>query len=143
MGADVGLGRKPDVRVVSKIDLNSERDPHPNPPPEYQGRGQEEGAGVVRVSAESGVGLDVLREELGRVAFGSDVAGASLALTGRHVQLLMEARGALERAAGVGGSLELVAAELRGGLDALGGILGVVTPDDVLGRVFATFCVGK
>jgi len=38
---------------------------------------------------------------------------------------------------------ELVAAHLRAGLDALGSIGGSVTPDDVIGLVFARFCVGK
>jgi tRNA modification GTPase len=38
---------------------------------------------------------------------------------------------------------ELVAATLRAALDDLGRLAGNVTPDDVLGRVFATFCVGK
>jgi tRNA modification GTPase len=32
---------------------------------------------------------------------------------------------------------------LRGALDALGQILGVVTPDDILGKVFSKFCIGK
>jgi tRNA U34 5-carboxymethylaminomethyl modifying GTPase MnmE/TrmE len=36
-----------------------------------------------------------------------------------------------------------VAAHLRAGLDALGTIGGSVTPDDVIGLVFARFCVGK
>lgn len=40
-------------------------------------------------------------------------------------------------------SPELVAAGLRNALDALGELTGQITPDDVLGRVFATFCVGK
>jgi len=38
---------------------------------------------------------------------------------------------------------ELVANGLRDALDALGELTGHITPDDVLGRVFATFCVGK
>ena len=38
---------------------------------------------------------------------------------------------------------ELIAIGLRDALDALGELIGEVTPDDVLGRVFATFCVGK
>lgn len=38
---------------------------------------------------------------------------------------------------------ELVASGLRDALDALGELTGEITPDDVLGRVFATFCVGK
>ena len=38
---------------------------------------------------------------------------------------------------------ELVALGLRDALDALGELIGEISPDDVLGRVFATFCVGK
>ena len=38
---------------------------------------------------------------------------------------------------------ELVAIGLRASLDALGELIGEISPDDVLGRVFATFCVGK
>lgn len=38
---------------------------------------------------------------------------------------------------------ELVASGLRDALDALGELTGQITPDDVLGRVFSTFCVGK
>ena len=38
---------------------------------------------------------------------------------------------------------ELVALGLRSALDALGELIGEISPDDVLGRVFATFCVGK
>ncbi|MHA7813550.1 MAG: tRNA modification GTPase [Phycisphaerales bacterium] len=38
---------------------------------------------------------------------------------------------------------EIVAFGLRGALDALGELVGEVSPDDVIGRVFATFCVGK
>jgi tRNA modification GTPase len=37
----------------------------------------------------------------------------------------------------------LIAAELREALDALGAILGQITPDDVLGRIFSSFCIGK
>jgi len=39
--------------------------------------------------------------------------------------------------------VELIADTLRGTLDALGALGGEMTPDDVLGRVFATFCIGK
>lgn len=38
---------------------------------------------------------------------------------------------------------ELIAAELRLALDHLGGLTGTVTPDDVIGRIFQTFCIGK
>ncbi len=38
---------------------------------------------------------------------------------------------------------ELIAAGLRMALDDLAGLAGDLTPDDILGRIFATFCVGK
>ena len=38
---------------------------------------------------------------------------------------------------------ELLAAELRGGLDQLGQIVGTVYTDDVLDRIFGRFCIGK
>jgi tRNA modification GTPase len=41
------------------------------------------------------------------------------------------------------GVLELAAEALRGGHDALGEITGRVAPDDLLGHIFSTFCIGK
>lgn len=38
---------------------------------------------------------------------------------------------------------ELIAHDLRDALDAIGAITGKVTPDDVIGRIFAGFCIGK
>ncbi|MGP1310536.1 MAG: GTPase, partial [Phycisphaerales bacterium] len=38
---------------------------------------------------------------------------------------------------------ELVAAALRHALDALGDVVGDISPDDVLGRIFSSFCIGK
>jgi tRNA modification GTPase len=38
---------------------------------------------------------------------------------------------------------ELLAMDLRDALDQLGSILGQVTTDDLLGRIFSTFCIGK
>ena len=38
---------------------------------------------------------------------------------------------------------ELIAAELRGALDALGDLLGATSADDVLDRIFSQFCIGK
>jgi len=38
---------------------------------------------------------------------------------------------------------ELVALGLREALDAMGELVGEISPDDVIGRVFASFCVGK
>ena len=100
------------------------------------------------VSAHTGTGLDVLRERLDAVVFGSArAAGAdALALNARHLRSIADARTAIARAAeavATSAGAELVALELREALDAVGQVLGRVTPDDVLGRIFATFCIGK
>jgi tRNA modification GTPase len=104
------------------------------------------GAGL-SVSALSGTGMDDLRRELDRVAFGGDSdAAASLALNARHVAAVERAIDSLkvarENLSGNPGE-ELIALDLREALDALGSIAGQITPDDVLGRIFATFCIGK
>ena len=120
------LPREADLVLVSKIDLAI----HPE--------------GVLGVSAKSGSGLEAVRERLDDLAFGASSVGSTLALNLRHTGAIMDARESLARARSAAqGSAELIAADLRTALDALGGILGQVTPDDVLGHVFATFCVGK
>ena len=122
------LPRDPDVTVITKGDLGVA----PRRPP---GRNRV-------VSAMTGMGLGELRDDLDDLAHGRD-AGDRLALTARHAAALSEAAAALDRAAGVAGDAELLAHDLRCALDAVGCVAGVVTPDDVLGRVFAGFCVGK
>jgi len=55
-----------------------------------------------------------------------------------------DAREALRRACGrVSDGPELLALEIREALDALGQILGRLSPDDLLGRIFSSFCIGK
>jgi tRNA modification GTPase len=64
----------------------------------------------------------------------------------RHRELLEDARGCLVRARGAAEAdlgHELVAFDLRRGLDALGGLTGAVTTDAVLERIFGEFCIGK
>jgi tRNA modification GTPase len=125
---DVPLARTPDLRVFTKTDLLETAHIADN---------------SISVSAKTGHGMDPLRNTLDSIAFGSDSAGAALALTSRHLQSLSEAITVLVRARGVLDSLELLAAELREALDCLGQILGIVSPDDILGKIFSKFCIGK
>jgi tRNA modification GTPase len=127
------LQRQPDLVVLSKADLV--REP---PPPDGD---------MFSVSAATGHNLDLLRNRLDRAAFGDSAGGgaSALALNSRHVQCIQDARAALHRAADRpnAAGAELVALELRDALDGLGNVLGRVTPDDLLGRIFSTFCIGK
>jgi tRNA modification GTPase len=93
--------------------------------------------------------MDALREAMDRLAFGDSGGGGGggvFALNARHRHSIGEAREALARAreaARSSAGAEVIALELREALDGLGRVLGRVTPDDVLGRVFASFCIGK
>jgi tRNA modification GTPase len=125
----IDVSRKADLVVENKIDLVGEKCASDD---------------AICISAATGKNLDLLRNDLDRLAFG-DSGGGTLALTARHLSAIDESRRALDRAANLGPDfpLELLAAEFRAALDALGQILGVVTPDDVLGRIFSSFCIGK
>jgi tRNA modification GTPase len=97
------------------------------------------------VSAVTGRGVDELRgviaERLARRAV--SLAGDAVALLTRHESALRAAVTDLEQTLQCLDESELVAASMRSALDALGALAGEVTPDDVLGRIFASFCVGK
>jgi tRNA modification GTPase len=101
--------------------------------------------GVV-ISATTGFGLDELRTRLKeRAGYEQGGTGAFSART-RHVEALGRARGHFERARDMlaaRSSFELVAEELRLGHDALGEITGAVSSDDLLGKIFGSFCIGK
>ncbi len=100
-------------------------------------------AEAVRVSARTGAGLGDLRRALARAAGeGQEARGAAFRVTLRQLSLLREAAAALGRAAGAPG-LEFAALDLRGALDALGGITGRVVDEDLLDRIFGKFCLGK
>ena len=98
------------------------------------------------LSAGTGAGLDGLRQHLKDcIGFHPSPAGALSART-RHIDALRRAREHVETAhellttrhAG-----ELVAQELRDAHRALGEITGEVSSDDLLGRIFSSFCIGK
>jgi len=51
--------------------------------------------------------------------------------------------GAAIKALGEGISPEFVAEELRGAMDAVGEVVGRADTEELLGKIFATFCIGK
>jgi tRNA modification GTPase len=104
-----------------------------------------EGRLDVAVSARTGQAMELLKARLDAICFGESSTAASLALNLRHIRGIEDTRLTLGRALSQLPSVrpELLALELREAIDALGGILGRVTPDDLLGRIFAGFCIGK
>lgn len=125
----------PRTLVLNKIDrLGREPRIEPGEPPR------------VHLSAASGAGLDLLRSHL-KDCVGFHAAGAGvLSARARHVEALRRARAHVEEAhrllterhAG-----ELVAQELTDAQKALGEITGEVTSEELLGRIFGSFCIGK
>jgi tRNA modification GTPase len=57
--------------------------------------------------------------------------------------MLLAEAGAELAAARAEAAPELVAARLRSALDRLGEVSGAIPPDEVLGRIFSRFCIGK
>lgn len=105
--------------------------------------------GSVRVSVESGAGLDRLREMLPGLVYASVVqAGAEVPVLTRrrHARALESAISEVEafrRGLEEGLPAEIAATHLRAAEGALEELLGIVSPDDVLDVVFREFCIGK
>jgi tRNA modification GTPase len=121
--------------VMNKIDLLGQSPGlEPGPPPR------------VAVAVKTGAGLRQLREHLKACAGYVVDSTGSLSARRRHLDALARARRHVEEAcrhlserrAG-----ELVAQEFRDAQRALGEITGEVTNEDLLGRIFGSFCIGK
>ena len=122
----------PVVRVTTKQDLAT------RPPPDG-----------LPVSVVTGVGLDALRARLAETAFGRLLALGDVepvVTRARHRTALERALGEVEAFSAArerGVDAAATATHLRAAVGALDDLIGVVTPDDVLDRLFASFCVGK
>lgn len=100
----------------------------------------------LHVSAASGQGIDLLREHLKECVGYLGAGAGTLSARRRHLDALARAsrhlaeamRQLTEHRAG-----ELMAEELRQAQQSLGEITGEFTSDDLLGRIFASFCIGK
>jgi len=100
---------------------------------------------AVYVSAKTGAGIDALRVELKqRLGLQTQTEGLFSARR-RHIVALEQAQGFLIAAVewATVKQDELLAEELRQAQQALGAITGAFSADDLLGRIFSTFCIGK
>jgi tRNA modification GTPase len=125
IGRSIAVGNKVDLRVAAAL-------------PD----------GALRVSARTREGVAQLRDRILTVirpdGDGSQEAGFITSI--RHEQLLRESIEALdstERAVHVGIPHEMLLLDLYAALTPIDAITGATTADDILHRIFSTFCIGK
>ena len=134
------LARMPErlqrITVHNKIDLLAQA---PERHPESDGI-------AISLSAKANLGIDLLRQELLRIAGWHQTEDVFIARE-RHLRALASAQGHVAAARAIVESgfpaLELFAEELRLAQQALGEITGEFTADDLLGVIFSRFCIGK
>ena len=108
---------------------------------------KDEDVSIIPISAKTGTGIQELRSTL--AASQHDLLGDSdttLVTNQRHAQALRDAHTSLLRvreglAAGL--PTDLAAQDIREALYHLGSIIGEISTDEVLGNIFANFCIGK
>jgi len=123
--------------VCNKIDLLGQ-------PPQL--KEQSNGHCQIALSAATGAGIDLLRQHLKKIMGLQQTAENTFSARRRHLQALEQALQHLLQAeqqlvnyhAG-----ELMADELRMAQQYLGEITGQFSADDLLGRIFSSFCIGK
>lgn len=129
-----GLQLKHALLVLNKSDLSE----HPS----------WNGVEAVRLSCLTGDGSDILGETIEARVLGGQASARdwSVAINARHQACLETARkyaDAARQAFTDGLSSEFVAEELRAALNAVGDVVGRVDTEDLLGKIFSTFCIGK
>jgi tRNA modification GTPase len=102
----------------------------------------------VKFSCQEKSGLEELNQAIwDRVMGGAvKVDDVRVAINARHQACLQNAKQLLEtgrRSLEDGKSPEFVSIELRGALDAVGEVVGKLDTEDLLGKIFSEFCIGK
>jgi tRNA modification GTPase len=136
------LGDRPVLILRTMSDLHEDRG-------RVEGIGWGDTGGVVSISTASGSGLQELKDHLPSLVYGGLVrmgAESPVLTRERHARGVGTAieclRGFLDALAG-GVPAEMASTHLRPAETALEELLGVISTDDVLDRVFSDFCVGK
>jgi tRNA modification GTPase len=128
------LTGRPHLRVANKVDLLPER----TAPAE---------ATLIRTSALTGEGLDGLRSAiLAQLGATGSIADTGALNNLRQQEAVSAALASLRAAASANAASlphELILVDLHAALTALDSLTGTTTADDILARIFSTFCIGK
>lgn len=132
------IGAKPSITVVNKSDLPSQM-------PESQISNFKS---LVRLSAKTGAGIESFKDAIEKIVWGGSVGSthAEVVINSRHEQAIvrsLEALGSAQDGFQARRDLELIAIDLRAALSAVGEITGHTSTEDLLDKIFSTFCIGK
>ena len=115
--------------------------------PAYSNVGNTDSVSIIPISAKTGSGISDLRAHL--TATQRDIltdSDTTLVTNQRHVQALTDSRTSLLRVRdGLASGLptDLAAQDIREAIYHIGSIVGEISTDEVLGNIFANFCIGK
>lgn len=109
---------------------------------------QSYGFPVISISADTGVGMDTLKDRLLSLALqeGTTMEQSSLLTNTRHIELVRQSREALQRALETieqGMPVDCAIVDIREAWDLLGSITGDTVQDDIVEEIFSRFCLGK
>lgn len=135
------LEQKPHLLILNKMDQIRSQPGLPSG--SHPGR-----EGAIYTSALTGEGLESLRKAVAAMIRGGIVTcGEREAMVNsRQKALLLQAKQAVLQAmksSEAGAPAELIAMDLRRGIDRLGEMTGETTTEDLLDRIFSEFCIGK
>lgn len=138
---------KPLVLVANKIDHLTESEQYSISEQLSQLIPENSKSAVLLISAKTGTGVDELKEQLLQfVNMGALRNNETLVTNSRHYDALLKALEEIEKVQqGIndGLSSDLMAIDIREALYHFGEITGQVTNDELLGNIFANFCIGK
>ena len=124
----------PVLEVINKTDLIA---PNRADPPN----------GAILISAKTGEGIEVLKQKVLEIVGWNGPQEGAIVARRRHLDCLERASEHIAQseqfAANGNNSLELFAEELFLAQNHLGQITGKLLPDDLLGKIFSQFCIGK
>lgn len=107
---------------------------------------ESEAGAVIQLSAKLNLGVDLLRDHLKRVMGFEQGSESQFSARRRHLDALERAEtfvlAGQDQLKSLGAG-ELLAEDLRQAQQCLGEITGEFTSDDLLGRIFSSFCIGK
>ena len=101
---------------------------------------------AVWISARTGQGIDRLKQAIRATVGASETFAGSFSARQRHIEALGRASSHVSNGCTVMAQTqagELLAEELRLAQQALGEITGEMLPDELLGKIFSSFCIGK